>query len=97
MTDKVILGYKASLYDVSKYLELHKTLCLKKKQNPTLMVRTCNPSTPEVVEAGGSRIQGHPQVHSKFEASMGYKRPKKEKRKGGREKGRSHASLQQAD
>lgn len=80
MIEKLILGYKASLYNITKYLELHKTLCLKKKQNPTLMVQTRNPSTPEVVEARRSRIQGHPQVHSKFEASMGYKRPKKEKR-----------------
>lgn len=32
-----------------------------------------NPSTREV-EIGGTKAQGHPQLHSKFKASLGYKR-----------------------
>jgi hypothetical protein len=31
----------------------------------------CNTSTWEA-EAGGSQIQGHPSLHSEFEASLGY-------------------------
>ena len=31
----------------------------------------CKPSTWEV-EAGGSEVRGHPQLHSEFEASLGY-------------------------
>jgi hypothetical protein len=31
----------------------------------------CEPSTWEV-EAGGSEVRGYPQLHSEFEASLGY-------------------------
>lgn len=34
------------------------------------------------VEAGGSRVQAHPQLHRKFKASPGYKKPTL-KQKGG--------------
>ena len=33
-----------------------------------------NPTTWQV-EAGGSEVQGHPQLHSKFKASLGYMKP----------------------
>ena len=38
------------------------------------MVHICHPSTWEM-EAGGSGVQGHPWLHSEFEASLGYMRP----------------------
>lgn len=31
-------------------------------------------SSPQHVEVGGSEVQGHPQLHSKSKASLGYKR-----------------------
>lgn len=34
---------------------------------------SCNPSTGKG-EAGGSEIEGQPQLHSRFEASLGYMR-----------------------
>lgn len=39
-----------------------------------MLVHACNPSTWKV-RAGGSRIQGHPEVHCKFEASLGHMKP----------------------
>ena len=36
------------------------------------------PTSPSIlceVEAGGSEVQGYPQTHSEFEASLGYMRP----------------------
>lgn len=43
---------------------------------------TCNPS-PGEAEAGGSRIQSHPQLHREFEAGLGCELPclKEEKKK----------------
>ena len=41
---------------------------------PDVVVHTCNPRALEVVEAGGSEVQGHTQLHRKFEATMGYMR-----------------------
>lgn len=38
---------------------------------PGVMVHVCTSSTGEV-ETGGWEIKGHPKLHSKFEASMGY-------------------------
>lgn len=46
---------------------------LKSWEKPELVVHSCNPIIREV-EAGGSEVQGHPQLHSKSEASLGYKR-----------------------
>lgn len=37
-------------------------------------MHVCYPNTPEV-EAGGSEVQDHPQLHSHLEASLGYMRP----------------------
>jgi hypothetical protein len=47
---------------------------------------------------GGSGVQAHPQLHSKFEASLGYKRPclkRKERRqeKRGGEKGKEKIQM----
>lgn len=39
-----------------------------------VVARICNPSLLEV-EAGRSRVQGHPQPQSEFESSGGYMRP----------------------
>lgn len=36
--------------------------------------QVCYPGTCEV-EAGGSRVQSHPQLHSKFKAALGYVSP----------------------
>lgn len=38
-----------------------------------MLVHICNQNTWEV-EAGGSEVQGHPWLHSEFEASLGYVR-----------------------
>ena len=38
------------------------------------MVHTCHSSSQEVT-AGGSRVQGHSQLHREFKASLGYLRP----------------------
>lgn len=38
------------------------------------VVHACNSNTPEA-EAGGSETQGHPQLHSYLEVSLGYMRP----------------------
>lgn len=35
-----------------------------------------NPSTREI-EAGGTKLQGYPQLHSKFKVNVGYKKEKK--------------------
>lgn len=48
-------------------------------QSPTpnklgMVAHTCNPRI-EAVEARGSRIQGHPQIHSKMNTSPRYRRP----------------------
>ena len=40
-----------------------------------LVTHAYNPSTQEM-EAGGSEVQSPPQLHSKFEASLGYMRPR---------------------
>lgn len=37
-------------------------------------VHACDPSIQEV-EAGGSGVQDHPQLHSEFKASLAYVRP----------------------
>lgn len=39
-----------------------------------VVAHVCFPSAQEV-EAGGSGIRGHPQLHSVFEAGQGYMRP----------------------
>lgn len=39
-----------------------------------VIVHVCNLSTQKV-EAGGSRVQGHFQLHSELEDSLGYLRP----------------------
>ena len=45
----------------------------------------CNPSMKDM-EVGGSEVQHYPRLHSKFEASLGYKRLSKEiRKKKGRE------------
>lgn len=41
-----------------------------------------NPIKKLEVEAEISRVQGQPQLHSKFEVSLGYTRPCVEKKKG---------------
>lgn len=41
---------------------------------------TCNPSTYKV-ETGESVIQGHFQLHYKFNASLGYKKQQQQKKK----------------
>lgn len=43
-------------------------------------------STKEV-ELGESGVQGHPQPHSKFKASLGYRRPGPKSNKGEKELG----------
>lgn len=55
---------------------------------PDRVAQACNPSILEV-EAGGSEVQGQPQLHSKFKVSLG--QPHKTLsygRKGGREGGK---------
>lgn len=47
-------------------------------REPGMVVHTQNPTTEEV-EVGGSKIQGHSWLHSKFKASLGYKRLPKSK------------------
>lgn len=37
------------------------------------VAHTCNPSTYDV-EAGGSRVQGHPQLHRQVEIILAYTR-----------------------
>lgn len=62
-------------------------------------VHACNSNTQEV-EGGGSEVQGHPQLHSEFKASLGYikpylkiKRRRKEKRVGGVRRGEGKTSV----
>lgn len=43
--------------------------------NPGPVVHKCNSRICKVKEAGASRIQGHSQLQSKFQASKGYKGP----------------------
>lgn len=38
-------------------------------------VRACISQHSLQVEAGGSQVQNHPQLHNKFTASLGYKSP----------------------
>lgn len=46
----------------------------EKSEKLDLVVHACHPSHQEA-EAGGSRVQGHPWLHSKLEGSLGYSRP----------------------
>lgn len=43
--------------------------------NPGPVAHKCNSRICKVKEAGASRIQGHSQLQSKFQASKGYKGP----------------------
>lgn len=40
-----------------------------------MVIHSCQPSTGKV-EAGRSEDEGHSQLHSKFEASLGYIKPR---------------------
>jgi hypothetical protein len=49
-----------------------------------MVIQTCNLSTWQV-EAGESRVQGHPWLYSEFKTSMGYMRLFLKSEEGGRE------------
>lgn len=53
-----------------KALSLDSQVLLK----PSVLVHASNPRA-QLAEAGGSEAQGHPQLHSKYEASLRYLRP----------------------
>lgn len=44
------------------------------KLNKTAVMNICDPRAEEA-KAEASSIQGHPQLHNKFEADLGYIRP----------------------
>ena len=46
--------------------------------NVDLIAQSCNPNTREV-EAGGSEVQGQPQLHTESDASLDYTDPVLEK------------------
>jgi hypothetical protein len=46
----------------------------KNAVEPSVVVRTCNPSTSEV-EAGRSGVRDQSELHSEFEASLDFMRP----------------------
>ena len=53
---------------------IHKDLgSIPALHKPGIVVYTHGPRTLEV-EAGDPRVQGYPQLHSKFETSLGYMR-----------------------
>lgn len=58
-----------------KTIDVPKSILKQIKQGGLGVVASdLNPSSLEV-EGTGSRIQGHPQSHSKFKASLNYMRP----------------------
>lgn len=59
-----------------------------------MIVHVCNPS-PWEVDSGEQWVQGHPQLQSEFEASLGYQKDKNQKKK--KKKQSYESSLQLLD